>query len=107
MNTLRSIAIAAATLIASSTALAETSIQAPVPSINTEWALAAIEEAPQKAQTVEATRPALVTKNTNSWTFRDVVNGQLIEIEVTELAANLAQEIAKRAAQSAFDLAGI
>ncbi len=108
MNTLRSLCLSALTLVASASAMAATpSIQAPTPSIDTQWALAAVEEAPSQYDAAPVAQPVLVTQDANSWKFTDVINGQLIEIQVTEIVATMAQKIAQHTAKSALDLAGL
>lgn len=109
MNIFRTTCFAAITLFASAATLADTapSVQAPSPVIDTQWALAAIENSQPSLAVVAQVKPLQQVQQGESWTFRELIDGQIIEIEITEIANALAKEIAKHTVRSAMDLAGI
>lgn len=109
MNIIRTTCFTAIALFASATATADTtpSVQAPSPVIDTQWALAALEDNQPELPVVAQAQPFTQTQQGEHWTFRELIDGQIIEIEITEIANTLAKEIAKHTVRSAMDLAGI
>lgn len=100
-----------ATVLIAATGLAfaqQPAVQAPSPVINTEWALAAVElPAPSLATASEQRILLSANRVGDTWSFRELINSQQVEIQITELAREAGQQLANRAAQAARELAGL
>ncbi|MDN3640554.1 hypothetical protein QWY82_17285 [Simiduia curdlanivorans] len=109
MNTFQNLLIASLMIASTSTIAADEApaIQAPAPAVDTTWALAQI-EAQVDADIAVQVSPltAQASKEGNTWTYRQLINGQEIEIQITELAMASAKKVAKRAVEVAMNMAG-
>lgn len=108
MNTLKT-SIAATLIAATGLAFAQTpAVQAPSPVINTQWALAAVEMPAQDPVSISQERVLLSASRTgDTWSFRELINGQEVELQITELARETGRQLASRAAKAARELAGL
>ena len=109
MNTFKNLLIASLMIASTSTIAADEvpTVQAPVPVVDTTWALAQIEAQVDADIAVQvAPLTAQASKEGNTWTYRQLINGQEIEIQITELAVASAKKVAKRAVEVAMNMAG-
>lgn len=106
MNATKTIA---ALILTASTGLANAgSIEAPVPHIDTTWALAKV-EMPEPTFVHQVQPPVLLSRveSQRVWTFRSLMDGQLVETQVTELVSEAARSLANTAIDSAREMAGL
>ncbi|AFV00887.1 hypothetical protein [Simiduia agarivorans] len=106
MNTTNTIA---ALILTASAGLANAgSIDAPVPQIDTTWALAKV-EMPEPTFAGQVKAPVLLSQAQDQrvWTFRSMVDGQWVETQVTELVSEAARSLANTAFDSAREMAGL
>lgn len=109
MKTLKTLFIASLMMVSTNTVMAEDSptIQAPTPQVDTSWALAKIESQVDTDIAVHVMpSTSQLTKEGNTWTYRQLINGQEIEVQITELAVASATKVAKRAVEMAMNMAG-
>lgn len=100
--------IAALILTASAGFASAGSVEAPVPHIDTTWALAKV-EMPEPTFVRQVQTPVLLSRaeNQSTWTFRSLIDGQLVETQVTELVSEAARSLANTAIDSAREMAGL